>query len=390
VKPPQEPALPVPVALRPGRQVDGLRVEEWLGSGGASEVYRVRDPRTGEAFALKIATRARARAIAREAEALRGLEHPAFVRVLGASEVHGWPTLLLECIDGPHLGRWVQLARPSLAELATALDAVADAIAHAHDRGWVHRDLKPSNALLHRAADGWVLRVTDLGLAHRGDGPTELGGGTPAYTAPERLRGEAGDARADVFALGCLTYALLTGAPPFRGADRLAVWNAIVGGAWRPLAVTRPDLDPAWHALVAACLSPDPEDRPPDARAFGAALAACPPGGRPVPLRAGLEREDWADDRERAARSAWLHGDETTAPGRGGGEGQRLSSIETPAPAELRRALAGVAGPVDPRATTALRAPLRGSSPPRRRRLAVALAAALALALAGALTWALT
>jgi serine/threonine-protein kinase len=157
---------------------------------------------------------------------------------------------------------------------------VARALAYAHARGVVHRDIKPGNVLL----SGGTAVVTDFGIAKALDmaasttvSETELGSapepatagiGTPAYMAPEQAMGDsAADHRADLYAFGCLAYAVLTGTPPFSGRPARKVIEAHVVETPRPLAELRPDVPPRIAALVARCLEKDPEKRPPDASA---------------------------------------------------------------------------------------------------------------------------
>ncbi len=201
-------------------------VERYIGRGGMASVWGGRHRASGAAVAVKVIDAERARdqryrvAFAHEVRAVARLDHPAIVRIfdhgaLGASPTPrlpaGAPYLVMQQLDGPPLDegpaarRWPEMAR--------ALAVLLDGLAHAHARGVVHRDLKPENVL--GGPEGPVL--TDFGLASRpGRDPGHAGAGTPGFMAPEQIRGEwrrFGPAT-DLYALGCLAWALACGAPP--------------------------------------------------------------------------------------------------------------------------------------------------------------------------------
>src|SRR5262249_55126893 len=159
-----------------------------------------------------------------ESRAAARLSHPNIVQVHEVGEHDGLPYLALELVEGGDLdGRSAGRPQP-LRDAAQTVATLARALPYAHERGVVHRDLKPANVLL--TADG-TPKIADFGLAKRLEGG-EAGGqtqtgvlmGTPSFMAPEQARGELRDAGppADVYALGAVLYALLTGRPPFLGA----------------------------------------------------------------------------------------------------------------------------------------------------------------------------
>lgn len=214
----------------------------------------------------------------REARIAARLDHPGIVRVFGAGVDDGRPWIAFELVEGPPLRgpRPVDEARRILAR-------VAEAVAHAHARGVVHRDLKPANILL--GADGPV--VADFGIARAPDEPrlTETGEllGTPAYMAPEQLRGEAGRVGppADVWALGVILFELVTGRLPHDGGSFMELSARVLNDP----APEAPGLDPALRVLLARCLAKFPEERP-SAAELARALAARPAGRRPWVLLA--------------------------------------------------------------------------------------------------------
>ena len=143
---------------------------------------------------------------------------------------------------------------------------MASALGAAHGGGIVHRDIKPANVMV---ADDRAVKVLDFGVARMLDGTTITQAasvlGTAAYMAPERAMGERGDARADIYSLGCLLYAMLTGAPPFRAEHPAALLHQHVNSSPRPAGDLRAGVPPELDALVADMLAKAPEDRPQNA-----------------------------------------------------------------------------------------------------------------------------
>jgi predicted Ser/Thr protein kinase len=190
-------------------------------------VYKARQVGLNRTVALKmilagqLAGEAEVRRFHAEAQAAGALDHPGIVPVFEVGQHDGHHFLAMAFVDGPSLAAHLQAGPLPQREAAALLRQVAEAVAAAHEAGIVHRDLKPHNILLDR--DGRP-RVTDFGLAKRLEGGPELTGtgqilGTPSYMAPEQARGarDVGPA-ADVYALGAVLYALLTGRPPFQAA----------------------------------------------------------------------------------------------------------------------------------------------------------------------------
>ena len=267
--------------LREGELVAGrYRVEHAAGQGGMAVVHRGRDERTGAPVAIKVLLRAseidRER-FKREATTLEALEHPGIVRALAHGSIEdGTPYLVMEWLEGEDLE--VRLQRGALDVPGTlALGArVAAALGEAHARGVVHRDVKPSNIVL---VGGRLeeARVIDFGVARAtlaaGVTSTGLVVGTPGYMSPEQARGvHTVDARADVFALGCVLFECLAGAPPFVGDHPVAILAKILM-ADPPRVGTLRSVPAELDELVARMLSKSPEDRPADGAAVAGELA---------------------------------------------------------------------------------------------------------------------
>ena len=213
-----------------GRELAGYRLEALLGRGGMGVVYRARDLALDRDVALKLLAPHLADDVSfrerflRESRLAASLEHPNVVPIHDAGEIDGQLYIAMRLVDGTDLK---QLLREGPLEPARAihiLEQVAGALDAAHARGLVHRDVKPSNVLLDQAEHAYL---ADFGLSrYLGEAGAALGAenslGTIDYVAPEQIRGEGIDGRADVYALGCLLYECLAGKPPFRRASDAA------------------------------------------------------------------------------------------------------------------------------------------------------------------------
>jgi class 3 adenylate cyclase len=290
--------------LAPGCWVaERFRIEGVLGSGGMGIVYKAQDRETGGGVALKIlnqeGTEHQAR-FEREAMALLHLAHPRIVaHVAHGVARDGQPYLAMELLEGEDLG--VHLARGPL-EVDEAIRiglAVAEALAFAHAQGIVHRDLKPQNIFLSSSG----VKLLDFGLARPLNPETHLTRagtllGTPAYMAPEQIRGTTADARADLFSLGGVLYECLCGAPPFAGSTFEETLASVLCSepAWLP--ARRQEIPAALAAIVAQCLQKDPAGRPADGTALLELLRA-------LTMPQGASRREVSATR-RLPCSAWL------------------------------------------------------------------------------------
>jgi serine/threonine protein kinase len=267
-------------------------VEEAVEKGGLGVVFRGWDLDAEAAVAIKVLARdltpTDVQRFHRESALLAELRLPGIVRhVASGTSPDGEPFLVMAWLDGETVARRLEHDGFDLGEaiaLITALCAPLDAI---HARGLVHRDIKPENVFLgDTVAD---VTLIDLGLARAEDPPVRLTAtgvvlGTPGYMAPEQIRGDRQiDARADVFALGCVLYECLTGYAAFSGENFLAVRTKILLASPPPLASLCPEAPPALVDLVGAMLAKSPADRPPSAYAIATALGdlgALPSGPR--------------------------------------------------------------------------------------------------------------
>ena len=245
--------------LEAGRVVAGrYRIEGLLGRGGMGRVYRAVDEQLGRAVALKVLAVARdgsvppeeaARRMLREARSAAAFSHANAVAVFDVGEFEGAPFIAMELVRGRTLRETIGDTTVGVRERLRWLGDVARALAAAHRAGLVHRDVKPDNVIV---GDDGVVKLLDFGIARRLPGPinpaaaTERDGtitvegtlvGTPAYMAPEQLRGEKVDGRADQFAWAVMAFELLAGTKPWPTANAAELIAAVLSKPAPPLVV---------------------------------------------------------------------------------------------------------------------------------------------------------
>ncbi|MCB9762816.1 MAG: protein kinase [Alphaproteobacteria bacterium] len=282
--------------LEPGARVDRYRVEQVLAVGPVTAVYAVRHATLDTPHLLKVLRvddPALDRELREEARSLARLHHPNVVPVADLLEVDGAPALLMQRVDGPSLAERLEGGPLEPAEAESLLRGILDGVEHAHAQGLVHGDLRPSSVLLATRSGGIVPRITEFGAAlnrhQRSLPPGEPDAApraTPAFMAPEQIADGHVDAQADVFSLGALLYAMLTGRSPFQRETPHATLQAV-------LAVDRAPLDARLpghlRAAVHACLVRDPSARPQGCAGVRALLdhPAETPRNQPVTLQPG-------------------------------------------------------------------------------------------------------
>jgi Tol biopolymer transport system component len=302
--------------LNSGSRLGHFTIQSPLGAGGMGEVWRAHDEHLDREVAIKVLPAEvagdpdRLARFEREARALAKLSHPNIVGIFEFGTDQGITYAVTELLEGETLEERLRQGALPWRKAVEIGAAIADGLAAAHAQGIVHRDLKPANVFL---TEGGRVRVLDFGLAKveekplaeldtmTSPAPGTLAGtvlGTVGYMAPEQVRGQAADARSDLFALGCVLYEMLSGGPAFQRDSSVETMTAILKEEPPDLAALKPDL-PAWLAvLVRHCLEKRPEDRFQSARdlafdlqtAAGASTAAMTP---PPALRPALRRR-WA------------------------------------------------------------------------------------------------
>jgi eukaryotic-like serine/threonine-protein kinase len=258
-------------------------VEELVGHGGMSSVYKARDVLLERHVALKILHEQYSNdedfveRFKREARSVAQLQHPNIVTVIDRGEEDGRQFIVFEYIEGENLKEHVvRKGRLDVREALEIADEVARGLAFAHGQGLIHRDVKPQNVLLN--GDGRA-KVTDFGIARTldVDGMTQTGTilGTSNYIAPEQASGQPVDAHSDVYALGAVLYELLAGEVPFPGESFVAVAMKHMHEPAPNLLDVRRDVPLRVAAAVDRALEKDPEQRFPTMDAFAAELEAC-------------------------------------------------------------------------------------------------------------------
>ena len=245
-----------------------------------------------------------------EAEAVAALDHPGIVPVYEVGDYEGQPYFSMKLIEGGSLAGLLEMYRHDPRAVARLSAEAAEAVAHAHARGILHRDIKPANLLVN--AQGHVL-VTDFGLAKRIGGDIELTTsgaplGTPAYMSPEQARGLRGTVTTatDVYGLGAVLYAMLTGRPPFGGSSILETLEAVKERSPEPPRRLNPGIPADLETVCLKCLEKRPEARYASAQALAADLRAWL-AGEPITARpvGRLERaQRWC--RRKPAQAALL------------------------------------------------------------------------------------
>jgi serine/threonine protein kinase len=262
--------------------LDRYEHQAFLGRGAAGTVYRARDTKLGREVAIKIlhpsTSATQAKRFDREAQALARLRHPHVVELYDYGESPQGPFLVMEFFPGESLRAKLEREGVLPQRLAARLvHDLARAIQHAHDKNLLHRDLKPANVLL---GPDESVKVTDFGLARDVDPSTsrsqltESGTclGTPGYWSPEQARGDPVSPATDVYGLGAVLYACLTGRAPYVGEHLLHVMLVQASTPVDPPSSMRDDLDPELEAICLRSLEKDPGARYPSADALAKAL----------------------------------------------------------------------------------------------------------------------
>jgi serine/threonine-protein kinase len=262
-----------------GTLVDGFRIESVLGTGAFGAVYRGRQVGLDRIVAIKVPTHeiaadpVMARRFQREARAAARIAHPGVVTIHAVGELpDGRPYIAMELVDGVPLDHILADGPLEPRRALTLVRQVASALSDTHAKDVVHRDLKPSNIVWRRDRNGDDrITLVDFGIAVCKPGTADAtrltaGGliGTPHYMSPEQAHGDQVDARADLYALGCILFELLTGEPPFEGSG----FEVLLAHLGRPVPAPSskvPTIPPAVDELVGKMTAKKPDQRVPSA-----------------------------------------------------------------------------------------------------------------------------
>lgn len=300
----------------PGSQVAGYQIVELIGRGGMAVVYRARDIRLDRWVALKILAPDLAldqtfrQRFIRESRAAAAVDHPNIVPIFEAGEADGVLFIAMRYVGGQDVHSLLARVGPLPASRVVGIvTQVASALDAAHACGLVHRDVKPANMLLNRLAESGErgaadhVYLSDFGVSKQSESTSSLTRtgqlvGTLDYLAPEQVEGRPVDARTDVYSLACAAFEMLSGTPPFKRDQGLAVLWAQLSAAPPALTSRRPDLPPAVDRVIAKALAKAPGDRYDTCLGFASALqeacglrpgGASPSAGPGWPLRSPTE-----------------------------------------------------------------------------------------------------
>jgi serine/threonine protein kinase/dienelactone hydrolase len=259
--------------LTAGHQLGRYTVTEPIGSGGMGAVYRARDEKLERVVAIKIlspglvTSEEARRRFRKEALALAKLSHPHIAAVYDVGEQDGVDYLVMECVPGQTLAARLKNGPLPIEDATSIVLQIAGALEEAHEHGVIHRDLKPANVMITPKGHAKVL---DFGIAKllepltpdaTASTETSFLIGTPLYMSPEQAKGNAVDARTDLWSLGVIYYELLAGRTPFQGEGNIAVLHAIIENPPASLREVRPDAPQLASQIICRSLEKDPASR---------------------------------------------------------------------------------------------------------------------------------
>jgi eukaryotic-like serine/threonine-protein kinase len=256
--------------LEAGDLLDHYRVDALVARGGMSTLYRATDLRNGRQVALKVphaemeADPVLVERFQREQQIGQELDHPGIVKTYDGEE-RSRLYMVIEWVDGRLLRSILNEEHKLPIERAVSIAlGICDALDYMHKHGVVHRDLKPENIMV--GAENRI-KLIDFGIAMKEDARrltfTEISPtlGTPDYIAPEQVKGQRGDQRSDIYALGVMLYEMLAGEPPFTGPNPLAVMNERVLTDPQPVRRLNPDVSAQLQEILYRALERDPRHR---------------------------------------------------------------------------------------------------------------------------------
>ncbi len=256
--------------LEPGDMLDHYRIEQTVARGGMSVLFKATDLHAGHAVAIKVPHAEMAadpilvERFKREEEIGQTLDHPGVVKTYN-SEQRSRLYMVIEWVDGRLLRSILNEERKLPIDRAVRIAlAVCEALDSMHKHGVVHRDLKPENIMV---GEGDTIKLIDFGIAMKEDarrltyaGTSPLLG-TPDYISPEQVKGQRGDQRSDIYALGAMLYEMLTGEPPFTGPNPLAVMNERLLNDPKPVRKVNSAISPALGEILSRALEREPRHR---------------------------------------------------------------------------------------------------------------------------------
>lgn len=254
-------------------QLGSLKLVQQIGLGKHCQVWEAVDATSRMQVAIKVivpdmATDAGQRKLLEhELKVAKSLDHPTVIKIDRLSEEGGLPHLVMEYFPAANLKKQIAAGvEPLVPKLQRIVTETALALDHMHSRGWVHRDVKPDNVLA--AVDGQV-KLIDLAIAAKASGflgkllgSKTLAQGSPSYMSPEQIRGEALDARSDIYSFGCVIFELISGRPPYTGADTNDLLNKHVSATVPAVDTFNKNATTACGKFLRQMLAKKPAERP--------------------------------------------------------------------------------------------------------------------------------
>jgi eukaryotic-like serine/threonine-protein kinase len=272
-----------------GQHIGDYEILSILGMGGMGKVYKVRNVIADRMEAMKIllpdlnSNQSLADRFLREIRLLATLNHPNIAALRTALTYQNQLVMVMEFVEGETLANRLARAPLSTAETVQYADQILLALAYAHKQNIIHRDIKPANMMLTPLG---VVKLMDFGIARSStDGSLTTTGttlGSLNYMPPEQVRGEAADARSDIYSFGVSLYEMLTGKLPFRGDSQYSLMTAHLNQVPPSPISLRGDLPPALSEIIMMAIAKEPENRFQSADAFRTALSSVPLSNLPV------------------------------------------------------------------------------------------------------------
>jgi eukaryotic-like serine/threonine-protein kinase len=262
------------------KRIGDYQILNELGSGGMGRVYRVRNVISDRIEAMKIllpdlaGRQELAARFLREIKLMAALNHPNIAALRTAFTYENQLVMIMEYVEGTTVAALLEHGPIPAADAVNYIDQVLSALSYAHQQHVIHRDIKPSNMML---TPQGVIKLMDFGIARTGDEHTLTMTGTTlgslGYMSPEQVKGEATDARSDIYSVGVSLYEMLTGQRPFRAESDYSIMTAHVKEMPKPLTELEPGLPAALNDIIFMAIAKDPNKRFQSADAFRNALS---------------------------------------------------------------------------------------------------------------------
>ena len=271
------------MSVEPGTRVGDYQILNELGSGGMGRVYRVKNVLSDRIEAMKVllpdvaSRQDLAARFLREIKLLASLNHPNIAALRTALTIDNQLVMIMEYVEGVTLADRLAHGPIPVADTVNYMDQVLNALTYAHQQHIIHRDIKPANIIL---TPQGVIKVMDFGIARSGDERSLTMTGTTlgslSYMSPEQVKGEATDARSDLYSVGISLYELVTGQRPFHAHSDYSIMAAHVKEVPKPPIELEQGLPPALNEIILIAIAKDPAQRFQTAEAFRNALRTVP------------------------------------------------------------------------------------------------------------------